>query len=128
MQLLTTILLMWTIAIAPLCHTALSAQCECTNDSGIALFNAVQGEFADDCCSPQSSPDQDRSSDNDDLPCNQGDCPSSCCMVNSQPVTFAYWESVTPSISFVGYSRVLTDTGHRSPAHLDKLKRPPKSV
>lgn len=126
MRLYITILLIASLLVMPLHAWASHMQCAC-----VEQIASETGEDAASCCCPPAS-EQARETDEQPqprpIPCDQQDCPSSCC---SMTLVSAF---VLP----IGSSIVTIESEHRAQAlieqspcaspHLLGLKRPPKSA
>lgn len=127
MRSLVVNLLVWAILLAPFNALALSLRCGCSDGASPTVSaNEIQDEKPC-CCSPEQPAERDRGHDRQ-VPCQDNDCPASCCTVLALQVFVPPRETVVPGDEPDVLVGTLYDAGQRSLAHLKQLKRPPRSV
>lgn len=126
MRLFITTLLIASLLVMPLHAWASHQQCAC-----VEQIASETGEAAASCCCPPAS-EQIRETDDQPLPrpipCDQQDCPSSCCSMTL----------VSAFMLPMGTSLITISSEHQAQAQIEQspcaspnllaLKRPPKSA
>lgn len=124
MRLLITNLLICSILMTPLGVFFTPICCDGTGIPSSVSFDAsVIQDWEDDCCAPAEPTEKQP-----DAPCNESECPKSCCAMVASSVFVPPHESRVTLLSACVVVDKFYDAGDRSPAHLDRLKRPPRSV
>jgi len=107
-------------------HASVLAGCDCTGRSGSETSETEPAD-GDGCCRPAADgSDEDPAPDR--LPCDDGDCPASCCASTAQPVfvppTGASFVAAPPLMR----GMIAPGQSDLAPPHLTRLKRPPRTV
>ncbi|MEM7754943.1 MAG: hypothetical protein AAF297_04835 [Planctomycetota bacterium] len=120
MDRLAAMLLAVLITIAPI-GSAIASACSC--DVGEPTSHAVE---TDGCCSPPASPSDEPAPDRDESS-NTCECPMPCCGVKHSPSAVTASPRTTPTKHAVEFD-ARVDQQVNAAAHLDRLKRPPRSM
>lgn len=126
MRLFITNLLIAAMLVMPLHAWSYHMQCGCVD-----RYAAEATDEADGCCNPSTSEHREQGDEQPEprpMPCDQQDCPSSCCSVTLVSAFVIPMSTSVVTVSGAHRTQIMIEQSACASPHLLRLKRPPKSA